>query len=324
MRQPGIFTISLDFELHWGVSHRYSTTEYYENLFGTRNAIDKILTLFSLNDIHATWAVVGFLFCENKSELINYSPSKKPQYINDIFNNYKYFNLIGENEEEDPFHYAFRCINSISNVQFQEIGSHTFSHIYCLEKNIDSCDFINDITSFNKIAIDKGFIIKSIVFPRNQYDDNILKICKKYNLIARTQLDTYFSKPSTFKEDSIFKRFLRYADSYFPFMKKRIIDLELQKNVNNDNLIVPSSRFLRPYNNKIFLLNYLQLNRIKAEMLHSAKNSALYHLWWHPHNFGKNTDNNIAILKEIISYYRKLNNEYGYRSLNMSEIISNV
>ena len=46
LMQTGIFTISLDFELHWGVSENKTVQQYYENLAGTRKAIDEMLHLF--------------------------------------------------------------------------------------------------------------------------------------------------------------------------------------------------------------------------------------------------------------------------------------
>ena len=55
-------------------------------------------------------------------------------------------------------------------------------------------------------------------------------------------------------------------------------------------------------------------------MLNAAKTGNGFHLWWHPHNFGRNLSKNMAFLTCILNYYRVLNAEYGMDSLNMSEI----
>lgn len=55
-------------------------------------------------------------------------------------------------------------------------------------------------------------------------------------------------------------------------------------------------------------------------MLYAAKNNSLYHLWWHPHNFGANINENLFILEEILKYYTYLNCKYKMKSLNMGEI----
>ena len=67
MNRP-IFTVSLDFELHWGrfdKSNIIGNEEYY---IQTRRAIPEILKLFEEFEIEATWATIGMLFAENQKE----------------------------------------------------------------------------------------------------------------------------------------------------------------------------------------------------------------------------------------------------------------
>ena len=59
-------------------------------------------------------------------------------------------------------------------------------------------------------------------------------------------------------------------------------------------------------------------------MTHAAKNNLVFHLWWHPHNFGINLEKNMSFLLKIIRHYKKLENEYGMISLNMGEISSTI
>ena len=64
----------------------------------------------------------------------------------------------------------------------------------------------------------------------------------------------------------------------------------------------------------------LRLHRIKRDLTEAAKNGLLYHLWWHPHNFGVNTAANLAFLRKILEHYRSLHDLYGIESLNMGEM----
>ena len=57
-------------------------------------------------------------------------------------------------------------------------------------------------------------------------------------------------------------------------------------------------------------------------MTATAKKNKLYHLWWHPHNFGKNIEENFETLTSILDHYQELNKNYGMRSLNMQEILN--
>jgi hypothetical protein len=63
----------------------------------------------------------------------------------------------------------------------------------------------------------------------------------------------------------------------------------------------------------------MKLRRIISEMTAAAENKALYHLWWHPHNFGANTNKNLDMLERILQHYQYLSKNYGMVSLTMEE-----
>lgn len=54
-------------------------------------------------------------------------------------------------------------------------------------------------------------------------------------------------------------------------------------------------------------------------MLHAAKNKENYHIWWHPHNFGKNTKENLLFLEKVLKQYSIYKSKYGFQSKSMSE-----
>ena len=83
---------------------------------------------------------------------------------------------------------------------------------------------------------------------------------------------------------------------------------------------VPSSRFLRPTGYSA--LEKMRIIRIKAAMTQAAITGKCFHLWWHPHNFGKNTSENLIFLGEIIKHYVILKDTYGMKSLNMKSVLS--
>ena len=84
------FVISLDFELLWGVRDHADQNSYGRNVLGARKAVPQILELFAQNDIRATWATVGFLFCESREKLVSASPPDelRPRYANPALSNY--------------------------------------------------------------------------------------------------------------------------------------------------------------------------------------------------------------------------------------------
>jgi hypothetical protein len=83
---------------------------------------------------------------------------------------------------------------------------------------------------------------------------------------------------------------------------------------------VRASSFLRPYSHALSFVEALRIRRIKASMAHAALHNEIFHLWWHPHNFGVHVDKNIQLLIELAEHYRTLKEAYGMESATMGEI----
>lgn len=317
----GYFIISLDFELYWGMFDVISKEDYQDNILGVRVALPRMLKMFEENEIYATWATVGLLFAENTTDLLNNVPQKAPSYKNNKLSAYNHAKEIGDNEIEDPFHYGISLINLIKQTPFQKIGSHTFSHYYCLEDGQTKEEFIEDLKAFNRIS--KGTEATSIVFPRNQVNEDYLESCalhglKSYRGVEKAKFYNPRAHNGSFKHLS---RALRLADSYiniFGYNTYRKEAVEL----NNGLINLPASRFLRPYFRKLKFLEKLKLHRILNGMTHAAKNKEIYHLWWHPHNSGNDIEENLKQLELIIKHYKKLNEKYNWESTNMEEMAS--
>ena len=52
------------------------------------------------------------------------------------------------------------------------------------------------------------------------------------------------------------------------------------------------------------MLEPLRMRRILSDLTHAAKKGLVYHLWWHPHNFGDHMDENLVFLKKILDHHR--------------------
>ena len=109
----GVFIISLDFELMWGVRDHLTKEQYGRNVLGAREAIPRMLQVFEQYGICATWATVGFLFCESKDELIASIPREVPKYDRPELSNYNYFGEVGPNERRDPYYFGLSLLNQI-------------------------------------------------------------------------------------------------------------------------------------------------------------------------------------------------------------------
>jgi len=119
----------------------------------------------------------------------------------------------------------------------------------------------------------------------------------------------------TSKKDILVVKIMRTGDVWFPINKKSVVPLG-SINVSETPVKIPASRLYRAWS-KSRILNALKMKRIFSEMTKAAKTGGLYHLWWHPHNFGYHPNECLMELKAVLQHYTSLRKEYGLLSLNM-------
>lgn len=318
--QRGLFVISLDFELHWGVRDKLSINQYRDNLLGEREVVPALLKLFAEYGIHATWATVGFMFFRSRSELLRGLPQNRPNYTHRELSPYDSLMTIGESERDDPFHFAPSLIHQITAVADQEIATHTFSHYYCLERGHNEESFRADLTAALEVARDRnGIDIRTIVFPRNQVDRGCLRVCRDLGIKAyRDNPTSWLYAARSGDDESTVRRGLRLMDAYLPLSGTNAhYPVEPVEGLPRN---VPASRYLRPYSSMLSALEPLRLRRIVDDMTVAAERKQLYHLWWHPHDFGARPAQNLAVLTRILERFAELRESHGMESLNMLEV----
>ena len=312
---PPLFIISLDFELAWGMEASKAYGSYRANILGARKAIPRILALSEKNNVQCTWATVGLLFFDDKDEMIAHIPEHKPRYASADLFNYRKIRAVGRNEKADPLHFGLSLLKQIKACPGQEIAGHTFSHYYCLEDGDDPVAFREDLAAAARAAERIGIRLQSLVFPYNQVREDYLPICRAagYRAYRGTQDLASYRNPSH-SSQTIWTRLARAVDSYCPLLKPRGTD----RPVAADQIVnVRASRFLRPAMSSHPTFNHLQLKRIKDEMTAAAKANGMFHLWWHPHNFGRDTDLNLRLLQSIFDHNHRLSSEHGMVSATM-------
>lgn len=315
---PGIFTISLDLELFWGVRDSRSFDAYEANLRGEREAIEGTLDLFEAHGVHATWATLGFLFFRDIAELRQHLPRVLPDYQRQQLSSYRYIDERAWGHD-DVFHFAPETIERIRNCPGQEIGTHTFSHYYCLEAGQTIEAFRADMQAAVEIAKAKGIPIASLVFPRNQGNPSYLPVLDELGIACyRGNESASFYKPRNQQEQSAMVRAMRLLDAYINLSGYNTYSLEECAQSRPFN--ISASRFLRPYSRSLAVLESLRLHRIKRAMRDAATGNRLFHLWWHPHNFGADVKRNLAFLQKILAYFSQLNQRYGMQACNMGEV----
>jgi hypothetical protein len=131
----------------------------------------------------------------------------------------------------------------------------------------------------------------------------------------------YATRPDA--EQSLLVRALRLLDQYVPLFGAHLYTREEMRRREVPHNI-PASFFFRPYAPTLSFLEPLRLRRLLSSMTRAASEGKMFHLWWHPHNFGTYTKENLQNLDMILTHYAKLKERYNMRSLSMSELASEL
>ena len=261
-----------------------------------------------------------FLFFDSKEELVEFLPDKRPTCSTPSADPYQHISDIGKNELEDPYHFGLSLIEKINSTPFQEIGTHTFAHYTRWDSQEDEEFLLSDLLAAKKSAERLGLNLLSLVFPRNHYNETSLSACKRAGIKSfRGNLGLYDWEPlKKLDVNHILNRGKRFLDSFFSISNHQTFNLKMV--VESDPCNIPCSRFLRPYSRKLRFLEPFKIRRMMSDMTHAAKNGLVYHIYFHPHNFGVNLEKNMEMFESIIGHFKVLEKKYGMKSANMNEV----
>lgn len=317
----GSLVISLDFELMWGVRDHRSIADYGDAVLGGREAIPLMLARFQEAGIRATWATVGLLFAKSREEMLAFAPTHRPQYKDMTLSPYPDIEngVIGKNEAEDPYHFGASLIEKIANTPGQEIATHTYSHFYCMEPGADPEAFEADLASAIAISKNAGHRVQSIVFPRNQMGHASAEQSARLGVdIFRGSAEGWLYRPRSGQETTKLFRLVRFIDGAVPVGPSQVV----RPRQSGSALNVPASRFLRPWSRKLRSYHALHIRRIETEMASAARSGQCYHLWWHPHNFGRDMAKNLSQLDRVIACFKRCRDDLGMVSKTMRDFAS--
>lgn len=309
----GRLVISLDFEMFWGVAASRTLAQYGSNVQGEWEAIPLILKAFRQRGIRATWATVGMLMCKDFSQWQEVRPAVLPSYVALPGSSYD----LGAVARENPSLFFGRpLVKQIMETPGQELGSHSYSHLYCSDKGVTVGQFAADLACAAEIFQDMGLTPRSFVFPRNQVRREFLDVLRTagYRVFRGNPAHWLYASGHQTKL-GLLGRAVRLADAYLPISGNRPSVPECIEGMTN----CPASYFLRPYSIRAGALHRLHRQRLKQAMEVAAKQGGVFHLWWHPHNFGQSVLENVTGLEYLLDYFLTLRDRYGMESSTMGD-----
>ena len=295
--------ISLDFEIKWGFYNlkKYSKS-YDKNLYESKNICLLMLEEFKKRKLRATWATVGALGLKNWDEFFSlYKEGPKYENRKLIINN----KFAKDNDKE--LFFAPEIINEIIKNQGQDLGSHSFSHLYCHEKGLTSIDFINELKIVEGIWKEKfNTLPVSFVFPQNQI--NFTQHLNKSSIkIWRSNQRIWYDQKLSKSLKPIARLASLLNDTNIFSMR------DFSSEINNSK----ASIFIRFNLPEYFWKMHLSLIK---KFLKRLKNNDEIHLWWHPHNLGFNKNVAHNRLIEFLDILTHSLEKYNLVSYNMRDL----
>ena len=305
--------ISLDFELLWGSIKNSNPLSYSKNVEGEWVAIPRMRNMFKRYGISVTWATVGMLMCKDYAQWQALTSTLLP---NHPFRRLKSCSIDSLVRQYPRLFFARPLVEQVLSHSEHELASHTFSHFLCNEEGATNQQLKADLVCANYVASEIGVVYRSFVFPQNQIRQDVFPLLANYGIqVYRGNQDHWLYKSGHNVMGGLAGRGIRFLDSYMPLVSEEI---EIPS-ISNGLVNVPASLFLRPWSHHLEIIQLLHLRRIKQGMTKAAQSGGIFHLWWHPHNFGINFEQNFAILESILQHYRVLMDIYGMKSVCMRD-----
>jgi peptidoglycan/xylan/chitin deacetylase (PgdA/CDA1 family) len=276
--------ISLDFELRWGLLDilGHDLSRYRQNLEGVREAVPVLLEMFTRHQVRATWAVVGAVACSGWEEWRARAPAW-PRYADPAL---AWDERYAQADLEGRLYFAPELVDLVARSEGQELGSHTFSHLYLGEPGVTEDDVLADGQAMAKLFQDRWQRTpKSFVFPRNQVAHT--------RALAANGISAWRENPHPFfwqknlgPTQPLPVRALRLVDSLAPL----------------GNRAAPSRASRASYFVRFSLpetLWRLHLRRISSDVQQMRTGESM-HLWWHPHNLGGDVPRSMSRVAQLL------------------------
>jgi len=309
----GFFVFSLDTELATGYFDEDNARSRLFSKDGRREreAVNRLLELFKIYEIKATWAVVGHLFYKACEQCV-ICP------LQEWKGKYKSYEEVYDTQ--NPLWYGEDVIDAILNHPVeQEIGFHGYSHKPF--NQISREDAKVEIEEWLRVAGRKGIHPHSIVFPRNKV--NHLDIFRSYGFLCYRANE----KMPLITRNRYFGKYLDMLNHVFSVTLPPLYDPN-QIEVNEGLVNLPSSQHLFRFDRRLDVwLNehgygHMRIRRILRAIQKAAEEKKIFHLWAHEWEF--RTQEDFDKIETILRSVKEQKERSSLETITMTELSQRV
>ncbi len=296
-----VFVVSVDTELAWGSFDKGGVKKYEAYYKEVRNVVDKLLALFDIYGIKATWALVGHLFLRSCS-------ANGPDNHNHVLQpKYTWYppGWLSHDPHSDmneaPFFYAPDIVDKIlASAVVHEIATHTFTHAILGDPECSREVAYSQLDECKRLALNKGINQVSVVFPRNSIG-HLDVLCEHGFSSFRGPEKNWYQACAPIPT---IRGVCHFADRLLTRTPPCYDELVYYQSDNADGCLfdLPASMFLVPY---VGLWRLVALSRrvvqAKRGIKEATRKKGLFHLWFHPFNLAASPEM-FDVLEEILSF----------------------
>jgi peptidoglycan/xylan/chitin deacetylase (PgdA/CDA1 family) len=239
-----------------------------------------------------TWAIVGHLMldaCSKKDGLFHPEIVRSPI----LPDNEDWFSVDpGSSLERNQGWYGTDLLSIIRSMPYQEIGSHSFSHVNFGNKLFSAESARSEIREARRVAKMRGVSLHSFVFPYNAIA--YLGILQKegFSTFRGNGNRWYTVFPKVFEKSLMMIDFLLPlpAPTYFPKKSSGLVDIP-------SSFYYFSQRGIRR-----FIPRGFRYRKAKLGIKQAIKNGSVFHMWFHPVDLLSDNPSHMQEFEELIEY----------------------
>jgi peptidoglycan/xylan/chitin deacetylase (PgdA/CDA1 family) len=312
--ERGIFLLSLDFELIWGTADLDLPDFVRQCRLERRFAIDRLLDLFELHDIRATWAVLGHLFLSRCEPV---GGRAHPEIVRPQFSWVKadwFWHDPGGAESDESIHLGRSLVDKIRSCAVrQEIGSHSFCHVIFGDPGCSRETAETDVAECVRIAQEQGLQLKSFVFPRNEI--GYLDVLKKHGFSCYRGAEPHWYEHRTIPE--MIRRGFRLFDVLRGASPPTVVPSVTESGLVN---IPGSAMFFPMHGFRRHIPMSVRVKRCIKGLERAARRREIFHLWFHPTNMVAEMETMFSGLNEILTHVSQLRKAGVLDVMTMAEV----
>lgn len=297
--KKGIFVISIDVEMAWGVFDVGGVEKHRKDFEKVRDVVNRLIQVFDEHRIAASWAFVGHLFLDSCEPLhgVNHRDMPRPDFPWFPFDWYS--RDPGTDIRRDPMWYGKDLLGAVLSSKIEhEIACHSFSHVDFGHEGCTAEVAKSEVKKCVQLADQLGFKMKSFVYPKNKV--GFLEVLRDNGFQVFRGRDQWWSD-----------RFKGHLSNSIGQIIEEFLCLPPRCHFPAEVLSglweVPGSMLFRSLNGPmVFLPMSWRIRRAVNGLHRAAAEGKVFQLWFHPWHIANGAERLIDGLSVILKESTRL------------------